>query len=198
MHPESKFQERGNIEIYALQDSQRLDSCSEARAGPFRCGAQSKTKARDPSEQWFYDVIVFSQPCSTTMVGRTCKALARELSMFANRRNASLVLTRGLFVNNEICKLLFLLISRAQDVSGKSEQSTWTLWRGPPMQLLRLKAGPEWRNESGTERNSGKTCGSANPRTWPKWSALQSKSLWVKHASNNIRKPSFLLSLRIQ
>jgi len=33
------------------------------RAGPSRCGAQCKTWARVPSEQWFYDVIVFSQPC---------------------------------------------------------------------------------------------------------------------------------------
>jgi len=36
------------------------------------------------SEQWFYDVIVFSQPCYTTTVKRTYKALARELSTFAN------------------------------------------------------------------------------------------------------------------
>jgi len=28
------------------------------RAGPSRCGAQCKTWARGPSEQWFYDVIV--------------------------------------------------------------------------------------------------------------------------------------------
>ena len=41
------------------------------RAGPSRCRAQCKTWARGPmqdlsagpSEQWFYDVIVFSQPC---------------------------------------------------------------------------------------------------------------------------------------
>jgi len=54
------------------------------RAGPGRCGAQCKTQARGPSEQWFYDVIVFSQPCYTTMVGRTYKTLAQELSTFAN------------------------------------------------------------------------------------------------------------------
>jgi len=33
------------------------------RAGPSRCGAQCKTYARGPFEQWFYDVIVFNQPC---------------------------------------------------------------------------------------------------------------------------------------
>jgi len=32
------------------------------RASPSRCGAQCKTWARDPSEQWFCDVIVLSQP----------------------------------------------------------------------------------------------------------------------------------------
>jgi len=39
-----------------------------------------------PSEQLFHDVIVLSQPCYTTMVGSTYKALARELSTFANVR----------------------------------------------------------------------------------------------------------------
>jgi len=34
-----------------------------SRAGPSRCGAQCKTWARGPSEQWFCYVIVFSQPC---------------------------------------------------------------------------------------------------------------------------------------
>jgi len=38
------------------------------------------------SEQWFYDVIVFSQPCYPTMVERRYKALPRELSMLANVR----------------------------------------------------------------------------------------------------------------
>jgi len=55
-----------------------------SRAGPSRCGAQYKTWARGPSEQWFYDVIVFSQPCYDR--GRAqiySKALTRELSTFA-------------------------------------------------------------------------------------------------------------------
>jgi len=40
-----------------------------------------------------------------------------------------LVLTRAIFVNNEIY-MVFLLISQAQGVSGKNEQSTQTPWRG--------------------------------------------------------------------
>jgi len=36
--------------------------------------------------QWFYDVIVFSQPCYTTMAERRYKALPQELSTFANVR----------------------------------------------------------------------------------------------------------------
>jgi len=53
-----------------------------------------------------------------------------------------LVLTRALFVNNEIY-LAFLLISQPQGVSGKNEQSIQTPWRGAPearspMQLHRL------------------------------------------------------------
>jgi len=49
----------------------RRDISWAGRAGPSRCGAQCKTWARGPmqdlgarpSEQWFYGVIVFSQPC---------------------------------------------------------------------------------------------------------------------------------------
>jgi len=37
-----------------------------------------------PSEQWFYDVIVFGQPCYANMVERRYEALARELGRFAN------------------------------------------------------------------------------------------------------------------
>jgi len=58
------------------------------RAGPSRCGAQCKTWARGPSEQWFYDVIVFSQPCYDR--GRAqiySEALTRELSTFADVRD---------------------------------------------------------------------------------------------------------------
>jgi len=39
-----------------------------------------------PSEQWFYDVIVFSQPCYMTMVERRYRASARELRKLANVR----------------------------------------------------------------------------------------------------------------
>jgi len=42
-----------------------------ARVGPGSCGAQCKTWARGLSEQRFYDLIVFSQPCYTTMVERS-------------------------------------------------------------------------------------------------------------------------------
>jgi len=48
------------------------------RAGPSRCGA--------PLSSGFYDVIVFSQPCYTTMVERRYNVSARELSTFANVR----------------------------------------------------------------------------------------------------------------
>jgi len=59
----------------------------KARAGPSRCGAQCKTWVRDPSEQWFYDVIVFSQPSYDRGRAQTCStALTRELSTFANSR----------------------------------------------------------------------------------------------------------------
>jgi len=56
----------------------------EARAGPSKC----KTLARGPSEQCFYDVIVFSQPCYDR--GRAqiySKAPTWELSTFANVRD---------------------------------------------------------------------------------------------------------------
>ena len=57
-----------------------------------------------------------------------------------------LVLTRAFFVKNEIY-MAFLLISQAQGVSGKHEQSAQTPWRGAPeardpMQLHRLHLGP--------------------------------------------------------
>ena len=44
----------------------RLPGPALADAGPNARpgrGTQCKTKARGPSEQWFYDVIMFSQPC---------------------------------------------------------------------------------------------------------------------------------------
>jgi len=37
-----------------------------------------------PSEQWFYDIIVFIQPCYATMEEGRYKALARELRKFVN------------------------------------------------------------------------------------------------------------------
>jgi len=40
-----------------------VSTTASIRAGPSRCGSQCKTKARGSSEQWLYDVIVFSQPC---------------------------------------------------------------------------------------------------------------------------------------
>ena len=58
-----------------------------SRAGPSRCGAQCKTYVWGPSEQWFYDVIGFSQTCYDR--GRAqmwTTALTRELSTFANVR----------------------------------------------------------------------------------------------------------------
>ena len=49
--------------------------------------AQCKTKARGPSEQWFYDVIVFSQPCYDRDRAKIYSAaLTPELSTFANVR----------------------------------------------------------------------------------------------------------------
>jgi len=66
-----------------------------SRAGPSRCGAQCKTWARGPMqdlcagppEQWFYDVIVFSQPCYDRGKAQICStALTRESSTFANVR----------------------------------------------------------------------------------------------------------------
>jgi len=65
------------------------------RAGPSRCGAQcktwargsNKTQARGPSVQWFYNVIVFSQPCYDRGRTKICStAPTRELSTFANVR----------------------------------------------------------------------------------------------------------------
>jgi len=57
------------------------------RVGPSRCGAQCKTWVRGPSEQWFRDVIVFSQPCYDRVRAQIySKALTRELSTFANVR----------------------------------------------------------------------------------------------------------------
>ena len=61
--------------------------CLGCRAGPSRCGAQCKTWARGSSEQWFYDVIVFRQPCYDRGRAQICSAaLTRELSTFANVR----------------------------------------------------------------------------------------------------------------
>ena len=57
------------------------------RAGPSRREAQCKTWARGPSEMWFYDVIVFSQPCYDRGRAQICStALTPELSTFANVR----------------------------------------------------------------------------------------------------------------
>jgi len=45
---------------------------SQIRAGPSRCGASGKTEARGTSEQWFYDVIVFGQPCYDRCRAQMC------------------------------------------------------------------------------------------------------------------------------
>jgi len=84
------------------------------------------------------------------MVERRYKAFTRELSAFGCRGNSSLVLTRTLFVNNEIYKL-YLLNSRVQGVSGKMNNLPKHHGVGPPevrgsMQLHRLKAGPGFRD----------------------------------------------------
>jgi len=55
-------------------------------AGPEKCGAQCKTWRGAPLDQWFYDIIVFSQPCCATVEERSYKALPQELSTFANVR----------------------------------------------------------------------------------------------------------------
>ena len=50
-------------------------------------GAQCKPLARGPSEQRFYDVIVFSQPCYDRGRAQMYSAsLTRELSTFGNVR----------------------------------------------------------------------------------------------------------------
>jgi len=60
------------------------DAGPNARPG---CGAQCKIYARGPSEQWFYDVIVFNQLCYDHGRAKICStALTRELSTFANVR----------------------------------------------------------------------------------------------------------------
>jgi len=58
------------------------------QAWPALRGAEPNARPRRgaPLEQWFYDVIVFSQPCYTTMAERRYKALPQELSTFANVR----------------------------------------------------------------------------------------------------------------
>ena len=56
-------------------------------SGPALAGAgPMQDLGAGPSEQWFHDVIVFSQPCYTTIAERRHKALLRELSTFANVR----------------------------------------------------------------------------------------------------------------
>jgi len=74
--------------IFHDLDSKRENlSVVRSRAGPSRCGAQCKTLAWGPSEQWFYDVIVFSQQCYDSGRAQICSAaLTRELSTFANVR----------------------------------------------------------------------------------------------------------------
>jgi len=58
-----------------------------SRVGPSRCGAQCKTLALGPSEQSFYDAIVFSQPCYDRGGAQIYSAtLIRELRTFANVR----------------------------------------------------------------------------------------------------------------
>ena len=76
------------------------------------------------------------------MAERTYNVLALELRMlltFDNRGNSPLVLTRALFVNNEIYKP-FVLNSRAQGISGKKSTIYLnTMARGP------RGAGPQRR-----------------------------------------------------
>jgi len=80
------------LHIFSFEccDSSHLFFCRPilvTRAGPSRCGAQCKTWARGPSEQWCYDVIVFSQACYDRGRTKICStALTRELSTFANVR----------------------------------------------------------------------------------------------------------------
>ena len=68
----------------------RLPGPALADAGPNARpgrGTQCKTLARGPSEQWFYDVIMFSQQCydrGRAQISST--ALTRELSTFVNVR----------------------------------------------------------------------------------------------------------------
>jgi len=62
-------------------------SWTARRAGPSRCGAQCKTWARGLSEQWLYDVIVFSQPCYDRGRAQICNTtLTIILSTFADVR----------------------------------------------------------------------------------------------------------------
>jgi len=122
----------------------------QSRAGPFRCRAQCKTKVRGPFERWFYDVIVFSQPCYTTMVGRTYKALARELSTFANvwwqrkviaSSNESVFLLTMRFINRFYCILERKWHLEKVNPPPKHHGAGPPATRGP-MQLHRCKAGP--------------------------------------------------------
>jgi len=85
--PRFDFLKSGHFWVWTFLAVRSWVSGSGGRAVPSRCGAQCKTKARGPSEQWFYDVIVFSQPCYDRGRAQICgTALTRELSTFANVR----------------------------------------------------------------------------------------------------------------
>ena len=78
----------------------------QADAGPNGIpvrGAECKTLMRGPSEQWFYDIVVFSQSCYGR--GRAqifSAAVTRELSTFANVREEICYFWRKWFVGNGV------------------------------------------------------------------------------------------------
>ena len=115
------------------------------RAGPSRCGAQCKTWARGLSEQWFYDVIAFSQPCYDRGRAQIYRAaLTRELSTFANVRDESCSFwrERSLLTMKFIWRFYRIL-------KRKLYLAKWIIYpnavaRGPMQlhRLHRLKVGP--------------------------------------------------------
>jgi len=81
----NKYEQQAVLYLLRFSRAIQENSIGSSRAGSSRCGAQCTTWARGPSDHWFYDIIVFSQPCYDRGRARIYnKALNRELSTFAN------------------------------------------------------------------------------------------------------------------
>jgi len=102
--------------------------------GPMQdlCAEPMKDQGRGPSEQCFYEVIVFSQPCYDRGRAQICStALTREWSTFANFRKEICWFWRERFLLTVKCIWHFYWILKRKVYLAKWIICPNTMARGP-------------------------------------------------------------------